>query len=293
MVSVDENTNSLVITATPFQYARVEELLNRLDLLPRQVLVEVTVGEVTLNGSFQFGIEWAIRNNKGGFSQLFSTLATTTASGLSLGTSGFLYTIASGNFQAALQAFAKDDVLKVLSTPRLVVLDNEEANIEVGTEVPILTSQATATGVQQEGTTSLLQSIQYVKTGVIMTVKPTINSQGMLTLLIKQEVSDPATNTTSDISSPSISTRKIDTTVALKSGSSIMLGGLIQNQTEDTVYKIPWLGDIPLIAPLFKNTQRTKLRTELFVVITPHILTSPEDAEEATKKYRELMPYFH
>ncbi len=292
-VAVDENTNSLVIQATPLQYSKVEELLYKLDLLPRQVLVDVTIGEVTLTGSLQYGIEWAIKHNGAGATQTSGTLANAINTGLGIGSAGFIYTIVSsgGNFQAVLNAFAQDNVLKVLSTPSLVVLDNQEASIDVGTQVPVLTSQATA-GIETGGTSNLLQTIQYIQTGVILTVKPTINSQGMLTLTLKQEVSEPAANTTSSISSPAISTRKIDTSVALKSGSSVLLGGLIQNQVNDTVTKVPGLGDIPLISPLFKTTSRSTTRTELFIVITPHVLTTPEEAEDATRKFRDLLDMF-
>ena len=152
-VAVDENINALVITATPYQYAKVEEILKKLDRLPRQVLVEVTIGEVTLTGAFQFGIEWAFKHN----GQLQGTLQT--LGGLGVGTSGLLYTIQSigGNFQAVLNAFATEGVLKVLSTPRLVVMDNQEASINVGTDVPIITSQATA-GIQQEGNTTFCKA---------------------------------------------------------------------------------------------------------------------------------------
>jgi len=285
-VVVDENANSLVFTATPFQYSKVEELLFKLDVLPRQVLIEVTIGEVTLTGSLQYGIEWALKHNGAGMSQTLGTLA----GGLGIGSTGFLYTIVSsgGNFQAVLNAFANDNVLKVISTPELVVLDNQEASINVGTQVPILTSQSTG-GITVSGTTSLIQSVSYQQTGVILNIKPTINSQGVLTLVLEQTVSDAETNTTSSISSPLITTREIHTSVALKSGSSVLLGGLIQNQISDTVSKVPGLGDIPLIKPLFSTTSRSINRTELFIVITPHILTTTEEAEDATRKFKDLL----
>ncbi len=284
-VCVDENANSLVFTATPFQYSRVEELLLKLDVLPRQVLVEVTIGEVTLTGSLQYGIEWAIKHTGVGLTQTLGTLG-----GLGVGSSGFLYKAISegGGFQATLNAFATDNVLKILSTPELVVLDNQEANINVGTQVPVLTSQSTA-GIESSGTTSLLQTVQYIQTGVILTIKPTINSQGMLTLTLKQTVSDAATNTTSSISSPVITTREIDTSVALKSGSSVLLGGLIQNQVSTNVSKVPGLGDVPLVGQLFRTTSRGTTRDELFIVITPHILTTSEQAEDETRKFRDLL----
>jgi general secretion pathway protein D len=287
-VCVDENANSLVFMATPFQYSKVEELLSQLDVLPRQVLVEVTIGEVTLTGSLQYGIEWALKHNGLGVTQALGTL-----SGLGIGSSGFLYKVVSagGNFEAVLNAFASDNVLKILSTPELVVLDNQDANINVGTQVPVLTSQSTA-GIESSGTTSLLQTVQYIQTGVILHIKPTINSKGMLTLQLTQTVSDAETNTTSSISSPIITTREIDTSVALKSGSSVLLGGLIQNQVSNNVSKVPGLGDIPLIGQLFKTTTRGTTRDELFIVITPHILTTAEEAEDATRNFKDLLDLF-
>ena len=124
---------------------------------------------------------------------------------------------------------------------------------------------------------------------MILTIKPTINSQGMLTLTLKQTVSDAATNTTSSISSPVITTREIDTSVALKSGSSVLLGGLIQNQVSTNVSKVPGLGDVPLVGQLFRTTSRGTTRDELFIVITPHILTTSEQAEDETRKFRDLL----
>ena len=286
-VTVDDDSNSLVITATPFQYAKIEEILTRLDRLPRQVLVEVTIGEVTLTGKLNYGIEWAIRH-----SDPVGTLGT--LGKLGLGTTGFVYTVgtAANHIQAALNAFAQDGALRVLSTPRLVVLDNQEASINVGQEVPIVTSEASA-GLQQEGNTSLLRSIQYRKTGVILTIKPTINSQGMLTLVLRQEVSNAQTNDLNPrIGSPIISTRNVETSVALKSGSSVLLGGLIKNSLNSTVNKVPAMSDIPLLGVFFRNTTNSTERTELFIQITPHILTNAEEAEDVTRNFKDILKMF-
>ena len=127
---------------------------------------------------------------------------------------------------------------------------------------------------------------------MILSIKPTINSQGMLTLTLKQTVSDAATNTTSSISSPIITTREIDTSVALKSGSSVLPGRPHPESGQHYVSKVPGLGDIPLVGQLFKTTSRGSTRDELFVVITPHILTSPEEAEDATRNFKELLDLF-
>ncbi len=285
-ITVDKASNALIIFATPSEFEVMKGLLIELDRLPKQVLIEVTVGEVTLTDKLQFGIEWAIRHS----GDLIGELGTLKK--LGVGGSGFLYTLITegGDFQAVLNAFAQKGVLNVLSTPRLMVLDNEEAMINVGTEVPVVTSESTTPGVVSEGTTGILRSIQYRNTGVILNIKPTINSNGMLTITLSQEVSEAQTNDISpDISSPLILTRSLSTSVALKTGSSVLLGGLIKNNTSRSQVKVPLLGDIPILGNVFKTQSKSTDRTEMFIQITPYILSDTKDAEDVTRKFKNLL----
>jgi len=288
-VVVDEDRNALVVMATPSTYQQIKNVLQRLDTLPKQVFVQVTIAEVTLTGQLQYGIEWYLKHS-GKFTGELQTLGN-----LGIGTSGLTYSVIknTGSFQAAMNSFAQNNLINILSSPSLVVLDNKEASINVGTEVPIITSETTAPSIQTSGSTSLLRSIEYRNTGVILHIKPTVNSNGILTMDINSEVSDAQTNNISpSISSPLILTRDINTSVALKSGSTLLLGGLIKKTKSKTINEIPVLGNIPILGNLFKTTSKSNNRTELIIEITPYIISNIENAATITRSYKSLMELF-
>ncbi len=288
-VSVDEGRNCIVILATPSQYEQIKQVLEKLDTLPKQVLVQVTIAEVTLTNNLQYGIEWYLKHT-GKYSGTLTTVGT-----LGLGSSGINYSIISDTkkFEGLINAFAKKNLINILSSPRLVVLDNQEASITVGTQVPTLLSTTTNATVSQNGTSALVNTIQYRKTGVILHIKPTINSNGILTMTISQEVSSPQTNNVSNIDSPIILDRNITTSVVLKSGSTLLLGGLIKSQKSKTVNKVPILGDIPLLGYLFKTTSKSTIKTELIIEITPYILSNTAESVQATQRFESLLKWFH
>ncbi len=288
-VVVDEGRNALVIMSTPSVYQQVKSVLERLDTLPKQVFAQVTIAEVTLTGNLKYGIEWYLEHT-GKFHGVLQTLGN-----LGVGASGLAYSITqdAGRFQAIMDAFAQRNLVKVLSSPSLIVMDNKEASINVGTEVPIVTSETTSPNLQKSGSTSLLRSIEYRNTGVILHIKPTIDSNGILTMDIHQEVSDAQTNSISpSIGSPLILTRDINTSVVLKSGSTLLLGGLIQKTKSKTVNKVPLLGDLPIIGNLFKSNSQSNTRTELIVEITPYIIPNIEAASKITENYKNLLDLF-
>lgn len=285
-VIVDEETNALVLLAYPTEYKKIKTILDRLDNLPKQVLVEVTIGDITIGDSFQFGVEWEGETDVDGYSTVLGTLES-----LGLGSSqGLNVSVLKGteDFQAALNAFSKENRVNILSTPRLVVLDNQSASINVGNEVPLLTE---STSFEEDGGATTSSSIEYRSTGIILNITPTIHSGGMLTLDISQEISEAQTNDLSDIDSPVFLNRNIDTSVILQSGDTVLLGGLIKNNKSTTVNKVPFLGDLPVMGHLFKNTSESLDKTELFIQITPHILSSPDEARIFAKKYKELFEY--
>ena len=168
-------------------------------------------------------------------------------------------------------------------------MDNKQASINVGTQVPVVTSETSSAQIQTEGTTALLRTIEYRNTGVILTIKPTINSNGIVTMDISQTVSQPQTNDTSKIDSPLILTRQINTTVDLKSGKTLLLGGLIKKSRSITINKVPVLGDIPVLGNLFKVTSKGTEKTELIVEVTPYILPSVDYAQKISESYKKLM----
>ena len=287
-VILDEGRNALIIFAPPSIYEQLKTVLERLDTLPKEVLVQVTIAEVTLTNNLQYGIEWYLKHS-GKYNGVLQTIG-----GLGLGSAGLNYSLITDTkkFQALLNAYASKNLINILSSPRLVVLDNHEASINVGTQVPIVTSETNTSNIQEQGTTSLLRTIQYRNTGVILNIKPTINSNGILTLTIRQEVSQPQVNNTSKIDSPLILNRDINTTVVLRSGSTLLLGGLIQKNKSSTVNKVPILGDIPILGNLFKTSSKGTTKTELIIEITPYIISNVQEANIQREKFESLIKWF-
>ena len=287
-IAADESRNAIVVFATPYEYERIRDALKKLDTLPKEVLVQVTIAEVTLTKNLQYGVEWYLKHS-GRFKGILETKG-----GLGIGASGLNYSVITDTekFKAFINMYAKKNLINVISSPRLVVLDNHEATINVGTQVPTVTSETNSANVQTEGTTSLLRTIQYRNTGVILTIKPTINSNGILTLTINQEVSEPQVNNTSKIDSPIILDRSIQTSVVLKSGMTLLLGGLMKNNRSYTENKVPILGDVPLIGELFKTTSKGNVKTELIVEITPYIISNMEEAIHKTQSFEKLLKWF-
>ena len=283
--TVDQERNAIVFMCTPSEYQKIKTVLEKLDRLPRQVFVQVTILEVTLTGNLSYGIEWYLRHS-GRYNGVLQTLG-----GLGIGSSGITYTLVTDTkkFNAIINAFAKKNLINVLSSPSLIVMDNKQASINVGTQVPVVTSETSSAQIQTQGTTALLRTIEYRNTGVILTIKPTINSNGIVTMDISQTVSQPQTNDTSKIDSPLILTREINTTVDLKSGKTLLLGGLIKKSRSLTINKVPILGDIPLLGNLFKVTSKGTEKTELIVEVTPYILPSVGYAEKISESYKKLM----
>jgi general secretion pathway protein D len=262
-------------------------LLESLDQPVREALIEVTVAEIRLTDTLNLGIEWAIRNaGLDGSKFNFGTLG-----GLGIGSSGFSFTVLNdaGATRAVLNAFAKDERFSILSSPRLLTKSGSEARISVGSEVPILTSQQTAQ-TNIGASPSIIQSIQYRSTGVLLTVKPVIHAGDRIDLEVSQEVSEATANTTSAISSPIISNRKVQTNLTLKDGATVMLGGLISENRDLTDTGIPFLRDLPGLGPLFKTQSTGNRKTELIILITPYIIDSDEQARSITETFRQRFP---
>ncbi len=279
-LSADDNKNIIMIVATPEVYKNILTLLMELDVPLRQVLIEATIAEFTLTDDLKYGLEWMLKGSTGGNFNLLTTFGVPSGPGL-------VYQFLSNaqNFSTLINAYAAQNKVNILSTPRLVVLDNQEATIQVGTDIPIATGQA----LVPAGST-ILQSYTYTHTGVILRIKPTINTEGLLTLNVSQEVSEAGTNPPG-ISSPTILTRRISTTVVAAHGQSIALGGLISDNISLAENKVPFLGDIPLIGYLFKTTSKLKKRTELLVILTPTILTSVDDAAKITQELKNELKW--
>jgi general secretion pathway protein D len=302
-VIADKDTNSLLILATPADYDTIENALRQLDVVPRQVLVEVMLAEVTLSDNLSLGLNYFLhtRNNTNGFLQTGNLGtsggdATTGISGVPSpsspvpGINGGLQLInfAGTDVRAVLNALGSDGKAKVLASPQIMVLDNQKAQIKVGDRISVQTQ--TQTGVTTG--TGVLNSFQYLETGVLLAVTPRINSGGLVTLEVNQEVSVPDTTvaTTPANPNPNVNSRSAQTTVVVASGDSIVLGGLIREDNNTGSQGIPLLSKIPVLGVLFGTQSLIKKRTELVLIITPRIISDSVQAREATMELRKKLP---
>lgn len=328
-IVADEVTNSLVVLATKKDYSDIQEVLRRLDIVPRQVLIEILVAEVDLGDELKFGIEFAVAQQSRkdalgritgetgssttttGTTGTTGTGTTTTTPGSSIFDLGSAFGLRSTdivpvpgngvfgvisdnrNFAAVLNAMAGKSKLKVLSSPHLMTADNHEAHILVGNEVPIITTQSNATNVQTNGTSNILQNIQYRDTGVIMTVLPQVNSEGLVNMQIRQEVSQIASATTGGIASPTFSTRESETTVVVQSGETIVIGGIIDDTVDRNRTGVPYLMDIPVIGRAFRVDSDTVRRTELVILLTPHVVRDRQESRSATDAFLSRLKGMH
>jgi general secretion pathway protein D len=282
-IAADDNRNIVMIMALPDRYKNILSLLKALDTPVKQVLIEASIVELTLTDELKYGVEWFIKNSQSGGQYTLGTLGN-----LGVSTLGLTYTFLSntGNFQALVTALATTNKANILSTPRLTVLDNKEATIQIGQDVPTITGQMT-TPASTTTTPSVLQNITYRSTGVMLRVKPTINTAGLLTLDLSQEVSSVGADGVGG--SPIFLTRKIDTSVVVAHGQTLALGGMMSDNDSTAETKVPILGDIPLIGNIFKYTSKSKQKTELLILVTPTILISTDDAAKVTDELKKQL----
>lgn len=283
-VVASKANNSLLIRATPADYERVEATLARLDTAPWQVLIEATIAEVTLTDQLRYGVQYFLQQGSvtAGFASALQTALLPNPI-----TPGFNFLFTPGSSNITIDALSQLTDVKVLSSPSVVVQDNSEAVLTVGQEVPIQTQQQQSTLAQS----NILQSIEYRDTGVILQVRPRINSNQAVSLEIAQEVSrvdNPGTATSPNLS-PTFTQRKITSRVNVQSGQTVVLGGLIQDTESRGSNRIPVLGDIPVLGALFGSTTNATTRTELIVFLTPRVIRNPDDARDVSDELRSRL----
>ncbi|WP_171181830.1 type II secretion system secretin GspD [Ruegeria sp. HKCCD8929] len=279
-VAADNSRNALIVRARRPQHLEIQALLRELDTAARQVLLEATIAEVTLNDTVDVGVRWFFE--AGNWDFRFSDLD----SGAVAGTNpGFTAVFGTGGAKVALSALASVTDVKVISSPTLMVLDNKEGVLQIGDEVPIATQTSSDTS---EGSAVLTQ-IDYRDTGIILRVKPRIGNSGHVTMDITQEVSDVAETRTSGIDSPTISQRKVQTSVVLSNGQTLALGGLVKEGDNLTRTEVPGLGKVPVVGGLFRRKESTKKRTELLILIRPQVVHNAQAASSATAQWRNKL----
>jgi general secretion pathway protein D len=289
-ITADLSNNSLLIYASRDQYKMVERAIFELDRAPLQVAIDVTIAEITLKDDLQYGVQYFLQNYR---APTRPGRGATESSSIGFGASDPLKRLIPGaNFvlgtnddpKIVLSALKTVTDVKVLSAPALDVLDNQPAILQVGDQVPIITQQATAVITPGAPT---VNSIERHDTGVILKVIPRVNANGVVNLDVSQEVSAVATNDPS--LGPTISQRKVQSTVAVASGQTVLLGGLISSNQNNTRNGIPILSDLKGVGDLFATTEKKNERTELIVFIRPQIIRNGTDAQLVAEELRSKL----
>ena len=279
-VAADVANNSLLIFANQENYRLIEQTLAQIDRPQLQVAIHATIAEVTLNNDLQYGVQYYIQGNSAAFG--FTTSATQLNLNPVLPGANVLIGPASGP-RVVLNALRTITDVKVLSSPSLVVLDNQLASLQVGDQVPVSTGSA---AILTNPTTPLVNTISYLNTGVILQVLPRINANGNVNLEIQQEISNVANNANAATLTPTVSQRKVKSSVSVASGQTVLLGGLITETQKRSRNGIPILEEIPLLGQLASTNDRATQRTELIIFIEPQIIRDSVDASKIAQELR-------
>jgi general secretion pathway protein D len=290
-ITSDDTNNAILVFGTPREYAVIEDALRKLDVPPLQVLIEAAITEVSLTDDLRYGLQWNfVEGNE-------NAVLTDAASGTGLVRSvpGFSFLFGNaGSLTGVLNALEGKTKVNVVSAPKLVVINNQTATLQVGDQVPVLTQNSTST---IDSNAPVINAVEYRDTGVILRITPRVNSSGLVLLDISQEVSDvqPSRASGSAINSPTIATRKVSTSVAVQDGEVMALGGLIRNIQRRDKQGIPFLSQIPIIGSLFGRQVEEADKVELVVLLKPRVIRSVDDAraitEDLRNKIRSLEPF--
>lgn len=309
----DEISNSLVILATKQDYEEVRKVLRDLDVVPRQVVIEVLIAEISLNKDVELGLQ-SIITNSGGVGPVPTATTAPTATpegeGGALGALGSalqstgvnddvlkrLWNVADGgqltailtdqsSFRFTLTALATAGRLKVLASPHILTADNREASINIGQSIPIIT----ATQQSTLATANVLNSVQYRDTGVILNILPQVNADGLVNLQIRQEVSAVGNDSFGQTGSPSFNTRVAETTAVVQDSDSLLIGGIIREDTRRRRSGVPYLMDVPVLGRLFRFDNDEVERVELIILLTPHVVRNRAEALEVTQEYKDRL----
>lgn len=291
-IFADGVLNRMIVRTTPRTYASIKALLDRLDVVPSQVLLQVLVVEVTLSDANKFGIEWSMAAERGDANSLFGT----NYSGLNPdvntvgggGDKGFSFLISNPKNPSQkfgyVKALAGNSALKVVSSPQLLVSSNTEAKIQVGQRVPYIKE-----GISDTSSTSIRQTYDYENVGVILTVTPQITSTELIALEVTQELSEKVNTLEDFIQSPTFNKRIVSTSMTIANGQTMVIGGLIQEKVKDSLDSLPVINQIPILNRLTGSTDASVERTELLVMITGHIINEKSPVKDMIKRYNSAI----
>ncbi len=293
-IVADKATNSLVITSNKEDYLVLEDVIKKLDIPRRMVYIEALIMEVDVNKSFDLGIRWNAFEDRGSHNgrtigtfggSIPGNVLSAVATGFSLGVIGEAITIGGVTFpslSAVIRAYQSDSDVHILSTPQIMTTDNEEAEIIVGENRPFLTRQDTSSTGDVD-----YSNYEFKDVGITLNITPQINQERFVRLKIFQELTKVSQEEFETEGLLTTLKRTAKTTVIIKDGHTIVIGGLIEKIIDDTTYKVPLLGDIPILGWLFKSSSKTGDKTNLFIFLTPHIIESPTEAAEVYKEKKE------
>ena len=283
-IVADDTNNALVIMATPAEYRLIESAINKLDVPAAQVLIKATIAEVTLNDALRFGVQYFLKGNgilgsNGSLAALTNNLSTIVPQPELPGLNLIAGTV--GDPRVVLNALDAVTKVRVVSSPQVVVRDNQTAMLKVGDQVPVLTQRLIST---QASTPPIVNSVDYRDTGVILTVTPRINAGGNVAMEVAQEVSNVARTSSEDPLTPTISQRRIESSVTVPNAQTVVLGGLISDDGSEGRSGIPVLAEIPVLGNIFSTTDNRSTRRELIVFITPRVVRNGDDARRLTQE---------
>jgi general secretion pathway protein D len=281
-IIADEDNNAILVLASQQDYRSIEAAIKRLDIAPRQVLIEATIAEVSLSNTLTHGVRWFLEN--GGNEIGVNAPVPTNASGAGL---AFALFDQDRDLTAFFDLLATQSSVKFLSTPQVMVLDNQTATIRVGDQIPVTTRSSQSTANPDA---PIVTEVQFRDTGTILTVTPRINSGGQVMLEISQEVSLPGTEpAVGGGGNVSIAQRSISSSVIVQSGQSVVLGGLILETTSDGKSGVPGLMNVPLLGKLFTQESEDVFRTELIVTVSPKVVENQQEMRQVTDELRRRM----
>ena len=284
----DDTNNAIVFKATARDYKLIKSVLKQLDVVPRQALINVVVAEITLTRDTQYGIQWFFDNKLGKYKAvgMLDTKDSFITPQTKLGDiTGFNYGVFSSSnvLKGLITALGNDSDVNILSSPNILAVNNKEADIEVSEDVPTITGSVTdSTG---GGVTN---TVQYKKTGIILKVTPHINSRGLVKLDLEQEVSAPG-EFDKNLQNFSFLTRKATTSAVVEDGQTMILGGMMKTNVNNSTIGVPFLKDIPVVGNFFKSTTKKRTKTELIFLITTHVIYNREDADRITNEFSKTI----
>ncbi|MNX39342.1 Type II secretion system protein D precursor [compost metagenome] len=272
-LTADPRTNTLILLANDAEYRNVVDIVRQLDAPPPQVLIEATIAEVTLNDRLRYGVQWFF--DDGGLTGGFGSGANDDAAS---SFPGFSLRYMNMDVRAVLNALSTVTDVQLLSTPRILVLSNESAQLQVGDQVPIITQ--TATGLNNDS--RVVNSVQYRDTGVVLSVTPRVSESGRMFIQVEQEVSEVSGTTSSDIDSPTIQQRRLSTRIQVDNGQLVVMGGLLRSSRSLGDTGVPYLSRIPALGALFRSREDTQRQTELVMFLRPTVIRARQDIDAVT-----------